>query len=114
MRAVLHCINNRHKEWGRGWEDVIAGKNQFSSMTVRGDSQTIWLPTGKDDWFDELLVLASKVYSQSDSDPTLGATFYYNPVIATSDWFKKNIVDSGRYVQTVILGKHCFFKSKDV
>lgn len=113
MRAVLHVINNRSQISGRSWEQEIVAKNQFSSMTIRGDSQTIAYPKIDDKRFESALRMAFEIYAHCDlDDPTDGATFYYNPVTATSKWFIDNIVNSPKYKISAIIKNHQFFKSR--
>ena len=106
MRAVAHVIANRvHAKWG-DWEQVILGKNQFSSMTVLGDSQTIWYPT--EDQIEPILEIAEKVMNGTDlDDPTHGAVYYANLANVTSGWFKTHIADVKPV--TAVVGHHTFF-----
>lgn len=110
MRAVGWVIRNRVMKLGQPWFKVITSKNQFSSMSVLGDSQTIvWgdpsiLP------FQEVCQLAKLIYEGTDTDPTNGALYYYNPVTATSKWFKENIVDNpDEHPSLGTIGNHTFY-----
>lgn len=108
IRAVMHVVRNRvNSGWG-DWDKVITAKNQFSSFTVLGDSQTIVWPTKPNALFDTCMQLATVVYGGNDPDPTNGAVYYYNPQTATSQWFLDNIVAKHQKVAT--LGHHEFFK----
>lgn len=110
MRAVLHVINNRHKESGQSWAEEIAKKNQFSAMTVLGDSQTVVYPKETDQLFDSAMALAFLIYSQCDPDPTNGATFYWNPKTATSKWFRDNIANNPLYEISYQSKNHDFYR----
>jgi len=108
IRAVMHVVRNRVLSGWGDWDAVITGKNQFSSFTILGDSQTIVWPKKPTPLFDTCMKLATVVYAGSDPDPTNGATFYYNPDTATSKWFIDNVVAKREKVAT--LGHHVFFK----
>jgi len=110
MRACAHVISNRVRaHWG-DYSKVIAAKNQFSSMTVLGDSQTILWPTRPNSMFEAAMDIAEKVYAETDIDPTHGALYYANLDIAKSEWFQKQIVERpDEHPVTVKIGAHTFF-----
>lgn len=106
MRAVAHVVRNRvSKGWG-DWIGVMTKPNQFSSLSVLGDGQTIVWPAATN--VDSLTDMVESVYSGSDEDPTNGALYYANEVTATSGWYKTNIIDSGQHPVTLHLGHHTF------
>jgi N-acetylmuramoyl-L-alanine amidase len=105
MAAVLNVIANRVKQ-GKGWAEVICSKNQFSSMSVLGDSQTVAWPNHADQRFLDSLALVEQLDSLPDA--TGGATFYWNPQTATSQWFAE-AVQNGKLKRTVSIGHHDFF-----
>jgi spore germination cell wall hydrolase CwlJ-like protein len=110
IRAVMHVVRNRVESWKTPWSKVLCGKNQFSSLTVPGDSQLVrWPIAGLDTKFEAILALAESIYKGTDEDNTLGATYYYNPTTATSGWFKKNVVDSPKFRKTTTIGNHEFY-----
>lgn len=91
MIMVLAVLANRvHSGQFGDWIDVITKKNQFSSMSVLGDSQTVLYPLNTDA-FRLLLLEAEKFRAGGAADPTNGAIFYENPKVATSRWFIDNI-----------------------
>lgn len=109
MRAVGHVIWNRHMSEAADVITIIEGKNQFSSMTVAGDGQTVRWPHPPDAMFEVAMSLAELIPT-GDDDITGGSVFYWNPVTATSEWFKDRVAD-GRLVKVVSIGHHDFFKS---
>ena len=90
MRAVAHVIANRVKVWKSDWISVITKPNQFSSMTILGDSQTIVWPTERD--AVNLYQLISNIYDGTDPDNTNGALYYANEANVTSEWYKTYIM----------------------
>jgi N-acetylmuramoyl-L-alanine amidase len=111
MNAVLHVMLNRSKAWGKTIRQIVVQRNQFSSMTVQGDPDTVMWPMETDKAFQAALVETEKVLSGQDDDPTDNALYYYNPNTATSSWFLQNIVNSPRWhPQTATIGNHTFFK----
>lgn len=109
MRAVGHVVRNRNLAgWGSIY-DCITKKNQFSSISVLGDSQTIYFPKPAD--FLDTCYDARRIMEGNDGDITGGALYYYNPKTATSPWFLKTIVsDIENHPTTIILGNHTFYK----
>ena len=111
MRAVAHVIRNRvHAGWG-DWDDVITKKNQFSSISLAGDSQLLVWPDDDDASFRLVFEMCKSVLSGLDDDVTNGALYYANLKNTTSGWFLNNIV--GRPLEhpiTVKIGRHTFFK----
>lgn len=109
MRAVGHVVHNRNQAgWGTIY-DCITKKNQFSSISVLGDSQTIHFPKPAD--FLNACYDAKRILDGEDSDLTEGALYYYNPKTATSPWFERTIAaDPVNHPITLVLGSHQFFK----
>lgn len=111
VRAVMHVIRNRVRAWGRGWVEIITAKNQFSSMSVPGDSQTVRWPATNDQAFARMLSLAAVIYNGGDDDLTDGALYYWNPQTATSGWFKENIAAKKMFAAKI--GRHDFYTDRD-
>lgn len=109
MRAVGHVISNRNLVgWGTIYE-CITKRNQFSSISVLGDSQTIYYPKPTD--FIDTCHDAKRILYEHDEDLTNGALYYENPLLATSPWFIKNIrQDPVNHPTTLVLGNHTFYK----
>lgn len=113
MRAVAHVIRNRVEATNKPdtWEDVIEGKNQFSSLTVPGDSQLVLWPKQPDPRFEQAMDIAARVYEDHDFDLTNGAHYYANLETATSGWFQHNIVENPQeHPQVAKIGHHTFFR----
>jgi spore germination cell wall hydrolase CwlJ-like protein len=100
MRAVAHVIANRVKAWKTDWISAITKPNQFSSMTVLGDSQTVVWPTEQD--AVNLYVLISNVYDGTDPDNTNGALYYANEANVTSEWYKTYIMSPTHPISATI------------
>ena len=111
MRAVMHVIRNRVQAWKQDWDEVISRRNQFTSMSVKGDGQlTVW-PDDDDALFEQVLDLAVDIYHGMDNDITEGALYYENPQVATSQWFIDRIRNNPmEHPTTAIIGRHTFYK----
>ncbi len=109
IRAVAHVVRNRVQAgWGT-WNQVMTAHNQFSSMVIRGDPNTVWYPADTD--IDNLCSTIENVYDGKDIDLTHGALYYWNPQIATSGWFKDNIADNpDQHPQTGQFGPQVFYR----
>lgn len=110
MRACAHVVSNRVRaHWG-DYSKVIAAKNQFSSMTVLGDSQTVLWPIRPNSMFEAAMDIAEKVYVETDIDITHGALYYANLDTLTSQWFKEQILGRpDEHPITAKIGAHTFF-----
>jgi len=110
MRMVLGVLANRvHNGWG-DWITVITKRNQFSSMSVPGDSQLVLWPLNTDA-FRLLLIEAERFRSGQAEDPTNGAMYYENPKTATSQWFITNIrLNTKEHPEVARTDNHVFYK----
>lgn len=108
MRAVAHVVANRVKDWGGSWTDQITKPNQFSSMTIAGDSQTALWPSEPE--VINFYALLSKVYDGLDPDNTNGAHFYANEENVTSGWYRANIMNDQTHPVVARIGKQVFRK----
>lgn len=108
IRAVMNVIKNRVTAGWGDWSKVITGKNQFTSISVPGDSQTVVWPAKPDPIFDSCMQIATDVYTGTGADTTGGALFYGNPRDLTSTWFINNVVNKRQ--KTVTIGHHDFYK----
>ena len=109
MRAVAHVIKNRADVWGGGLIHQITSKNQFSSMTVLGDTQTVLWPDATD--AVNLADVINRVADNFDPDPTGGALYYANLATENSKWFKEEIIAKPEsHPITIVIGKQTFFK----
>lgn len=107
MRAVAHVVANRVKAWGKSWLDTITSHNQFSSMSVLGDSQTILWPAEKDLY--DIWEFLDAVYTGKDPDNTSGALYYANEAHVTSEWYRTYIMSPSHPI-TVVIGHQTFRK----
>lgn len=105
MLAVGHVIANRVFQWSHSWYAVIVGANEFSSMTIKGDGQTVKYPQPNDPVFQ----LAENVYTGfSQRDPTLGALYYSNESVVGEGWYRTHIIEDPAHPVTVVIGRHTF------
>lgn len=110
MRGVLHVINNRSKKWGKSVLAVCTQRNQFSSMVIRGDANTVRWPIDIEPSFAAALAMAQAVLDGTDSDVTDEALYYANEATMTSGWYKQNITESNWHPVTVVIGQQTFRK----
>jgi spore germination cell wall hydrolase CwlJ-like protein len=111
MLAVAFVIRNRVQKWEKSWYDVICSHNQFSSMTVKGDSQTIWYPDPREPNFQKLLQSVDGIFDGTIQDTlTNGAIYYANLATMDSAWFKAHIInDSQNHPQVATIAQHVFY-----
>jgi hypothetical protein len=114
MRAVMHVIRNRVAAGWGDWDHVITRRNQFSAMSVPGDSQLVVWPDEDAPLFLAVLGLANAVYYGEDADPTGGALYYANIRHAGqpwfSEWFRRDILGNPeKHPETARIRNHAFF-----
>jgi spore germination cell wall hydrolase CwlJ-like protein len=110
MLAVAHVIHNRVKAWGKSYCEVIDGHDQFSSMTIAGDSQLLVWPDVRNPLFVQLLQKLDDAYAGTGDDLTKGSIYYGNLANVTSGWFKSEIVGKpDQHPMKAIIGKQHFF-----
>lgn len=113
MVAVGCVVRNRVLAgWNGGdWLAVMTAHNQFSSMVIVGDPNTVRYPDPRDAKFQSLLWDVEKIYDGSVEDITGGALYYANLNIANSPWFFENIVQKpDAHPRTGTVGQQTFFK----
>lgn len=100
MLAVLFVVRNRAKAgWSNGdWCKIIEAHNQFSSMSVVGDSQTVLYPDVRDPAFLQILQTVDSVYDDTRQDLLTNGALYYadlsSPAYTKGGWFDRNIIAS--------------------
>lgn len=116
MLAVLFVVRNRAKAgWNQGsWSKIIEAHNQFSSMSVVGDSQTVAYPDPRDPQFLSILQLVDQVYDDTKQDAlTTGALYYADmnsPAYNKGGWFDRNIAQSPEHPRVAQIGTTTYFK----
>ena len=112
VRAVFWVLFNRSVKWGKTLTQVVIQPKQFSSMTVKGDSQTVVWPLDNDATFQKSLeMMQAIVNKQDENDPTHGALYYANLASNVDQWFLQNIVGSPKWhPHTATIGKHDFYE----
>lgn len=109
-RGVAWTIRNRvthPKWWGHDWHSVILKPWQFSSFNLQDPNNTRW-PADDDPSFADCCAAAVPVYNIGDTDPTDGATHYYD----TSIDFPKAWGPQGEWVNTLNVGRLKFWKMR--
>lgn len=105
MVAVGLVIWNRHIKWGHTLEEVILGKNQFTSMA--GGRKPI---PQNDPVADNARSIAGQILTGKVPDITNGALYYANLKTQNSPWFTEQIVNNvSQHPVTAILLHHHFF-----
>jgi N-acetylmuramoyl-L-alanine amidase len=103
--AQAWSVRNRVQQprwWGHDWVTVILKPFQYSSFNLN-DPNASKFPAMTDASWDECLQVASDVYSSVGSDPTGGATSYYDTSIAPPAW-------TSSMTKTVQIGNFIFYK----
>lgn len=109
MTAVGLVIQNRVRRWNQSWSSVIVGKNQFSSMTVPGDSQLVVWPTNET-LFQQAYMKAWDIFKGECPDITNGALYYAYLPNVTSGWFLREIISkSAEHPVLAKVGRHTFY-----
>jgi Cell Wall Hydrolase len=119
MLGVMFVVRNRVKaKWfGGDYLQNIASHNQFSSMTVVGDSQTVKYPPVNDPQFTQALQLVDEVCDPNNPrvDTLTNGALYYadlnNPTFTKGGWFEVNILNQpGVHPRSAQIGTTTYFK----
>lgn len=117
MLGVLFVVRNRAKAgWGQGdWAKIISQHNQFSSMSVAGDSQTVLYPDVRDPSFLQVLQIVDTVYDGSRDDVLTNGALYYadlgSPAYHKGGWFDRFIAgDQETHPRVAQIGTTTYFK----
>jgi Cell Wall Hydrolase len=113
--GVLFVIKNRAKA---GWEfgdifKIITQKNQFDSMVLKGDPNTVEYPSPDDPVFSKLVQYVDGVFDGSTQDTlTQGALYYCDPGpgVTPGGWFQRNIIDNPAHPRVAQIGTTLYFK----
>src|SRR5258707_11113026 len=91
----------------------IEAHNQFSSMTVVGDSQTVQYPDPREPNFQRILQLVDGVYDNSMADSLTSGALYYADLNSKAynhgGWFDRNIVNSAAHPRVAQIGTTTYF-----
>lgn len=117
MLAVLFVLRNRVKAgWHEGsWTRNIDAHNQFSSISVLGDSQTIAYPDVRDPQFLQILQAVDSVYEGNRVDNLSNGALYYadlaSPGYTKGGWFQRNIIEHpDLHPRVATVGTTTYFK----
>jgi hypothetical protein len=115
--GVLFVVRNRATAgWSGGnWSKIIEGHNQFSSMSVSGDSQTVVYPDVRDPKFLQLLQVVDSVYDGERQDLLTNGALYYadlnSPGYTRGGWFDRNVIqNSASHPRVAQIGTTSYFK----
>lgn len=113
MMGVAKSIANRvgHPSWwGQSWLQVIEHKWAYSSMTAPGDPNLVKYPVMTDKAWQIALQCAESAYWGVGTDPTNGATDYFDRSL---DAHPPGWATDGSHICTVSLGAIHFWKQVD-
>jgi hypothetical protein len=119
MLGVMFVVRNRVKKgwFGGDYLQNIASHNQFSSMTVVGDSQTVKYPVINDPQFTQALQLVDEVCDENNprvDNITNGALYYADlnsSGMTQGGWFQTHIVgDPTNHPRSAQIGSTTYFK----
>lgn len=116
MMGVLFLLRNRVKAgWFHGdWVLNITAKNQFSSMSRIGDSQTVEYPDPRDPEWQALLQNVEPIFSGEAVDNLTAGALYYcdpGPGITPGGWFAREIIGKpDEHPQVAKIGTTLYFK----
>lgn len=96
MQSVLNVLANRAKRDNTSMYAEAVRKLQFSSMTARGDSQTVLWPLEGDPWY----AIAEEMAQNVDlPDITNGSVDYYAPDGLAEGEYKEITLPNGQAVK---------------
>lgn len=114
MLGVLYVVRNRYKAWGGSWSQVIDKHNQFSSISVLGDNETIAYPDPRDPSFLQILQLTDTVYDGTRPDNLTNGALYYADMSSkgyrVGGWFDVNIARNADHPRVATIGTTTYFK----
>lgn len=119
MLGVLFVVRNRQKAgWSHGDLGIIMeGHNQFSSMSVLGDGQTVHYPDVRDPSFQKVLQYVDSIFDIDNPLPdtlTNGALYYSDlnsPGFQKGGWFDRNIIQKpDEHPRSAQIGTTSYFK----
>lgn len=110
MEAVACVVRNRAQKWGGSIYSQCVAANQFSSLVIKGDPNTVrWPPATSATW-QQAQQIARGTIDGTLEDVTNGALYYWNSKIATSRWFKDKIAgDPSNHPHISTIGDHQFY-----
>lgn len=110
MQAVMCVVRNRAVKGGTSVSHQCVARNQFTSMSVKGDPNTVRWPGSTETPWLVAQTLAHGVINGTLEDSTNGALYYANLTIANSKWFTTNIInDPINHPVVAKIGDHTFY-----
>jgi len=115
MLGVMFVVRARAQAWGKGdWLSVMTAHNQFSSMTVAGDGQTVKYPDPRDPAFQRVLQIVDSVFDGTMTDTLTNGALYYadlaSPAYNKGGWFDRNVAGSPDHPVVAKIGSTTYFK----
>ena len=121
MLGVLFVLRNRLKAgWSGGdIQAIMEGHNQFSSMSILGDGQTVHYPDVRNPDFQKILQYVDAVFDLNNPMPdtlTNGALYYSDlnsSGFQKGGWFDRVILSNPtRFPRTATIGSTTYFGDK--
>ncbi len=117
MLGVIFVVRNRSKAgWNDGdWIKIIDARNQFSSMSVLGNSQTVDYPDVRDPSFLQVLQTVDSIYDDDRADLLTNGALYYadlaSPAYEKGGWFDRVIMgDPVNHPRVAQIGTTTYFR----
>lgn len=115
IRARAKAVTNPDWKWTQGsWSRVMEAHNQFSSMSVIGDGQTVKYPDPRDPKFLLVLQYVDTVYDDTRADNLTDGALYYADLgrgVEVGGWFDRNIIaNPAVHPRTAQIGTTTYFK----
>lgn len=120
LQGMVACglvVRNRVKAgfYGGDWIQVMCAHNQYSSMSVVGDSQSIIYGDLRDPpapkMRRKLMQKVETIYAGTEPDITDGSLYYGNLVNVTSGWFKTEILGKlAQHPRVATIGRQTFLR----
>ena len=116
MLAVMFVIKNRANANWQGGDiyKIITAKNQFDSIVMKGDPNTVEYPDPRDPVFQKVCQYADGIFDGTTADNlTMGSLYYSDlgsPGYNKEGWFELNIVRSPNHPRLATIGTTSFFK----
>jgi hypothetical protein len=121
--GVLFVLRNRLKAgWSHGdFGQIMEGHNQFSSMSVVGDGQTVHYPDVREPSFNKILQYVDSVFDPDNplADTLTNGAVYYadlnSPGFQKGGWFDRVILSNPtRFPVVAKIGSTTYFADKGV
>lgn len=106
MLAILWVCLHRAQKANKGWADIILAPKQFSSFNADDPNRELLLTAADRDrpaWI-KVDAVCELFEDGITTDPTNGATHYYNPKVVSPAWGRGH----PGWVETAVIDDHVF------